>query len=67
MPLVTIPEDPINAYFTDDRGMLVAKINLLILRSVLNPPKKMLPDPDYCCGASYCDDPACNTHGMRKE
>jgi hypothetical protein len=24
-------------------------------------------DPDYVCGADYCDDPACNTHGPRKD
>lgn len=22
-------------------------------------------DPDYACGAAYCDDPACNTHGPK--
>lgn len=22
-------------------------------------------DPDYSCGADYCDDPACNTHGPK--
>lgn len=22
-----------------------------------------LPDPEYACGADYCDDPACSTHG----
>lgn len=22
-------------------------------------------DPDYSCGAAYCDDPACNTHGPK--
>lgn len=25
----------------------------------------LAPDPDYSCGAAYCDDPACNTHGPR--
>jgi hypothetical protein len=25
------------------------------------------PDPDYSCGAAYCDDPACNMHGPKKE
>jgi 3'-5' exoribonuclease len=24
------------------------------------------PDPDYRCGADYCDDPACHTHGNRR-
>jgi hypothetical protein len=24
-----------------------------------------LPDRDYTCGAAYCDDPACNTHGAK--
>lgn len=24
-----------------------------------------LPDPDYSCGAAYCDDPACNMHGPK--
>lgn len=24
-------------------------------------------DPDYACGATYCDDPACNTHGRRHD
>ncbi len=23
------------------------------------------PDKDYSCGAAFCDDPACNTHGPR--
>ena len=23
----------------------------------------MLPERDYRCGAAFCDDPACNTHG----
>jgi hypothetical protein len=24
------------------------------------------PDPDYSCGAAFCDDPACNTHGKKR-
>lgn len=24
-----------------------------------------LPDRDYSCGAAFCDDPACNTHGPK--
>jgi hypothetical protein len=24
------------------------------------------PDPDYACGAAYCDDPACNTHNPNR-
>ena len=24
------------------------------------------PDPDYSCGAAYCDDPACNTHNGKE-
>lgn len=24
-----------------------------------------LPDHDYSCGAAFCDDPACNTHGPK--
>lgn len=27
----------------------------------------LLPDPDYACGAAYCDDPACNTHSHRPD
>ncbi len=23
------------------------------------------PDMDYSCGAAFCDDPACNTHGAK--
>lgn len=26
-----------------------------------------LPDPDYSCGADFCDDPACVTHNPRKQ
>jgi hypothetical protein len=25
------------------------------------------PDPDYSCGAAYCDDPACRTHGPKRK
>lgn len=25
----------------------------------------LLPDRDYSCGAQFCDDPACNTHGLK--
>ena len=46
MPLVTIPEDPVNAYFTDEKGMLVARINMNLLKALLNPPKKR-PDPEH--------------------
>lgn len=24
-----------------------------------------LPERDYSCGAAFCDDPACNTHGAK--
>lgn len=27
--------------------------------------KDCTPDRDYSCGAAYCDDPACNTHGPK--
>ena len=26
---------------------------------------KHYPDMDYSCGAGFCDDPACNTHGAK--
>lgn len=29
-------------------------------------PEDLRPDPDYVCGASECDDPACNTHGSAR-
>lgn len=25
----------------------------------------LLPDRDYSCGAAFCDDPVCNTHGPK--
>ena len=25
------------------------------------------PDPDYACGAAFCDDPACNTHAPKRK
>jgi hypothetical protein len=28
---------------------------------------RTLPDPDYVCGAAFCDDPACNTHTPTQE
>ena len=29
------------------------------------PAEALLPDRDYSCGAAFCDDPACNTHGAK--
>jgi hypothetical protein len=26
---------------------------------------QLLPDRDYSCGAAFCDDPACSTHGPK--
>lgn len=26
-----------------------------------------LPDPDYSCGADFCDDPACKIHGDQND
>jgi hypothetical protein len=25
----------------------------------------LLPERDYSCGSTFCDDPACNTHGEK--
>jgi len=37
-------------------------------RAVMDVPEIVgKPDPDYSCGAAYCDDPACNMHGPKKE
>lgn len=34
-----------------------------IMRSCVSFAGGCKPDPDYVCGAAYCDDPACNEHG----
>ena len=44
--------------FVDPRFDVFAGYAVARLRGQLG-----LPDSDYSCGAAYCDDPACNTHG----
>lgn len=44
-----------NVYVKQNRAGVYVRIH----------PPDLAPDGHYVCGAAYCDDPACNTHGPK--